>query len=242
MNILFISNLTGNMWAGPNNSVPAQILAQSKIDNVFWYNVNYNKKKEWVETGFFFNFDDYPGNSIFKLPDPFSRPDLVIFEGIYEYKFSKIALEVQKYNIPYILIPRSQLTKNAQSHKRIKKKVGNLIFFKKFIKNATAIQYLTQKELNESGMDWNKSCIVIPNGINQKNINSIKPDEAIIKGINIGRLKIYKKGLDVLVEACIEMQNEMRKQKCTIDLYGPDRDGAKEKLMKMISEAGIQDL
>lgn len=40
MNILYLSNLTGNLFAGPNNSVPAQIRAQSKIDNVFWYNIN----------------------------------------------------------------------------------------------------------------------------------------------------------------------------------------------------------
>ena len=30
MNVLYISNLTGNLFAGPNNSVPAQIKAQSK--------------------------------------------------------------------------------------------------------------------------------------------------------------------------------------------------------------------
>ena len=40
MNVLYISKLTGNLFAGPNNSVPAQIKAQSKIDNVFWYNLN----------------------------------------------------------------------------------------------------------------------------------------------------------------------------------------------------------
>ena len=32
MNILYISKLSGNMWAGPNNSVPAQIMAQTKFD------------------------------------------------------------------------------------------------------------------------------------------------------------------------------------------------------------------
>ncbi len=45
MNVLYISNLTGNLFAGPNNSVPAQIKAQSKRDNVFWYNINDIKGK-----------------------------------------------------------------------------------------------------------------------------------------------------------------------------------------------------
>ena len=49
MNVLYISNLTGNLFAGPNNSVPAQIKAQSKRDNVFWYNINDIKREEWKE-------------------------------------------------------------------------------------------------------------------------------------------------------------------------------------------------
>ena len=46
MNILFISKLSGNLWAGPNNSIPAQVKAQSRIDNVFWYNLNNTKRPE----------------------------------------------------------------------------------------------------------------------------------------------------------------------------------------------------
>ena len=52
MNVLYISNLTGNLFAGPNNSVPAQIKAQSKRDNVFWYNINDIKREEWKEIKF----------------------------------------------------------------------------------------------------------------------------------------------------------------------------------------------
>lgn len=64
MNILYISKLSGNMWAGPNNSVPAQIMAQTKFDNVFWYNVNYVTKKEWEESRVFHNLKEYPSKKI----------------------------------------------------------------------------------------------------------------------------------------------------------------------------------
>lgn len=39
MNILYFSHLNNLISEGPNYSVPAQILAQSKYDNVFWINL-----------------------------------------------------------------------------------------------------------------------------------------------------------------------------------------------------------
>lgn len=242
MNILYISKLSGNMWAGPNNSVPAQVIAQAKVDNVFWYNINHNTKTTWEESGVFYNLKDYPNKRISELPKPFSKPDLVIFEGIYAYPFSPLAYEVKKLNIPYILIPRSELTKKAQRHKPLKKIIGNIIFFKYFIRKAAAIQYLTKEEYNDSASKWNSKHLIIPNGIKKRECVRRSLNQTKLKGIYIGRIEIYQKGLDMLVEACEKTKNEMRMNNCTIDLYGPDREGAKKKLTAMISEAGVEDL
>ena len=76
MNILYVSNLTGDLWAGPNNSVPAQIKAQAKLDNVFWYNVNKNIIKEWV--GLYHNLLEYPSEKLADLPHPFNKPNLLL--------------------------------------------------------------------------------------------------------------------------------------------------------------------
>ena len=72
MNVLYISNLTGNLFAGPNNSVPAQIKAQSKRDNVFWYNINDIKREEWKEINCY-NLKDYPSGRLKDLPKPFKK-------------------------------------------------------------------------------------------------------------------------------------------------------------------------
>lgn len=46
MNILYISKLDGRPWMGPTYSVPNQVKAQSKYDNVFWYNLsNYGEEE-----------------------------------------------------------------------------------------------------------------------------------------------------------------------------------------------------
>lgn len=242
MNILYISNLSGNMWAGPNNSVPAQIVAQSKVDNVFWYNINYNSKKEWEESRVFHNLKEYPNKRITDLPYPFSKPDLVIFEGIYTYPFSPLAFEAQKLNIPYILIPRSELTQKAQKHKPLKKLIGNIIYFKRFIRRASAIQFLTKEEYKDSSRKWNNRHVIIPNGIYKKDIYNRDFNQNQLKGIYIGRIEIYQKGLDMLIEACDRIKDEMYSNNCTIDLYGPDRDGAKKTLMELITKAKLEDL
>lgn len=241
MNILYISKLTGDMWAGPNNSVPAQIAAQSKIDNVFWYNFNRLISDSWSKLDYFNNLNDFPQRKIKFLPKPFNNPDLVVFEGTYEYPFCSLIFDIWKKNIPYIVVPRSSLTELAQHNKYIKKIIGNILFFNRFLNKALAIHYLTEKEYLNSGYKWNKNYMIIPNGIENKTFIKTKKITQQLKGIYIGRIEIYQKGLDLLVEACFHIQRELREANCRINLYGPDRNNSTERLQKNIDRAGIQD-
>ena len=243
MNILFISNLTGNLWAGPNNSVPAQILAQSKIDNVFWYNLNHNKRKEWTENGLDCkNLDDIGSGRLNDLPSPFNNPDITVIEGVYLYPFSKMIADIQKAGIPYILIPRSGLTVQSQKRKPFKKIIGNALYFKRMIKKAAAIHYLTQQEKEDSEkINWNKNSFIVPNGMYMP--------EALSSGSNdgktityIGRLEIYQKGLDLLLEACDCLNKELNENHIKINLYGPNQENTKEKLEEIIKSKNLQDI
>lgn len=241
MNILYITYLFGKKWTGPNYSVPSQINAQSKYDNVFWYNIN-NLFKDRNNGNLKCNdIDDYPKLKISELPKPFNNPDLVIFEGLYFFSFCKIAKECRRRNIPYIIIPRSSLTEFAQKSKNIKKSIANLIFFNRFIKNADAIQYLTSKEYQDSGVKWNSRHFIIPNGIESK--NTIKHFEdnpmARLKGVFIGRPDIYQKGIDILIESCAYLRKELQKNNCIIELYGPEIADNKQRIQKMIDDKGL---
>ena len=246
MIIIYITQLSGNMWAGPNNSVPAQILAQSKIDKVFWFNVNYVKKEQWESLPYFHNLADYPNKEISDFPKPYNKPDLVVFEGFYSHTFSKLVFEVLQKNIPYIIIPRCELTEKAQRQRFIKKKVGNLLFGNKFAKKAKAIQYLTEQEYIDSGDEWNKRHIIIPNGIHSKktyyNEMISNKTQNGLRGVYIGRIEIYQKGLDMLIEACSELQDSLRNANVTLQLYGPDRENSKNKLNDLIKVANIDDI
>ena len=175
MNILYVSKLTGNLFAGPNYSVPAQIGAQFQYDNVFWYNINNVKRQEWTEKGLDCkNLSDYPSGRLADLPSPFNRPDLAVVEELYCYPFCKIITDLQKAKIPYIIVPRSTMTVQAQHKNRLKKLVGNLLWFNKMIKKAAAIQYLTNEEQLESAK-WKVKSFVIPNGIYPQEVGGAVP-------------------------------------------------------------------
>lgn len=240
MIILYISALPKTKAGGPRYSVPEQIAAQAKFDDVYWINFNeYGVKDTKIECNnvkepFKFRLDN--------LYYPFNNPDLVVFEGLYYLEFYWVAYELRRKDIPYIIIPRGSLTVHAQKIKKIKKKVGNLLVFNRFIKNADAIQFLTDSEYSSSGDKWNKKHIIIPNGVETKKHIKIWEKTESIRGVFIGRMNMYHKGLDYLMEACIKLKSELIKHKCTIELYGPDRNGAKQILLNKIETNNLRNI
>lgn len=242
MNILFISRLTGNLFAGPNNSVPAQIRAQSRYDNVFWYNLNSVKREEWTQNGLDCkNLTDYPTGRLADLPAPFNCPDLVVLEEVYCFPFQKIISDIRKAKIPYIIIPRSQLTEQGQQKNALKKKIANLLFFNAMVRSCAAVQYLTEAE-KEDSRKWKCPCIVIPNGAEQQTEirSAFTPDG--IHAVYVGRYERYQKGLDILVAAVAATAAELRKAGFRLDLYGVDQSGTVEAMKQEMQEAGVEDL
>lgn len=242
MNILFISKLFGELFAGPNNSVPAQIKAQSELDNIFWYNLNGIKLKEWESIGCK-NLDDYPNCRLKDLPAPFDRPDIAVVEEFCCYVFSKIINDLMKQNIPYVIIPRSQLTVGAQKKKQLKKIIGNMIYLNKFFNNSCAIQYLSVQEQDESKDRWNnKYSYVIPNGIHQKEKTKESFSSDKLKAVYIGRYERYQKGLDFLIRAINRCQSVLRKSNFVLNMYGVNEDNTVSILKNEIHKYDIADL
>lgn len=241
MNILYLSKLTGNLFAGPNYSVPEQINAQRKIDNVFWYNLNNVKRKEWISMHCK-NLTDYPSGKLKDLPQPFNNPDIVIIEEFYCHVFDTTVKDVQRKKIPYIIIPRSQMTIQAQKKNHLKKVIGNLIYFKNLAKNAIAIQYLSKQEQLDSGSKWNNKSIIIPNGTKEKNKIKNKFSSNKIKAIYIGRYEKYQKGLDLLFAAIGIKQRLLRENNFVLEMYGVNQGRTLYELEEMMRKLKISDL
>ncbi|CEP49072.1 glycosyltransferase [Paraclostridium sordellii] len=242
MNILYISQMGPEKWAGPTYSIPRQIAAQSKYDNVFWYHMRNNINEDWNQHYPIHLIKEFPNCKINELPEPFNKPDLVIIEQFYGYATLPIRKEIMNGNIPYIIIPRGELTEKAQKRKRLKKQIANALIFNEFAKKALAIQYLTENERVDSGNKWNDKSIVIPNGINRKNeVKSIFNSDKIVCSY-IGRIESYHKGFDLLIGACSEIKKKLESANCEIHIYGPDVENQRISLERQICDLELSSI
>lgn len=240
MNILYLSHLSGVSYAGPTYSVPKQIEAQSRIDNVFWYNAIKSERTEWKSLPFYHDIEEYPKESIKSLPEPFNHPDLIVAELFYNMFGSPLIRELVNGCIPYVIVPRGELTAKAQKRKVLKKVLANCYICRRYARKAAAIQYLTSRERADSGEKWNSKGIVIPNGIDNPDRIKTKYSESGIKCISIGRIEPYQKGLDLLIEACFRIKRDLVKAGCSVTICGPDNENRLSELRKDVYDYGLE--
>lgn len=249
MNILYVSKIDGRPWIGPTYSVPNQIAAQSRYDNVFWYNIIKNGEEsgkenleKWGKIEYYHDLNEFPNQTISDLPEPFNKPDLIVMEQGYPFAKDRIRQEVYKSGVPYIIIPRGELTATAQSKKKIKKYIGNIALgYYSFNRRALAIQCLTEQEENGTSSKWNDCKIVLPNGTDLHDVEHCYNNDSL-NCVFIGRIETYQKGLDILVDACDQVKEELFAAKCFIHLYGSDRENKLEPLLQLINERGLSEI
>lgn len=242
--ILFISMITGNKFAGPSYSVPATIKHMTKYADISWLNLDdrYSfNQDEFPKVNFASNcvFSHIEGECIFKK---LGKPDIVVFEDLYNIHFCKIAKYLRRNRIPYIIVPRGGLCKAAQKKKRMKKFMGNFLFFNSFIRGAAAIHYLTENERVDSGNHWNYNTFVIPNGVTIPEIPTKIITSKDIQGTFIGRLDIYHKGIDLLLGAIANKRNELIEKSIKIRIYGADLIGDTSRINSYIQEKSLNDI
>lgn len=237
MIVLHIFESLNRKYAGTDVVIPEHIKAHQQLEAVGAVNIT-NMEIEGVENQF-----EYTDNfQISHLKEPFNKPDIIVFHQLYYPKFLKIAKEAKKLNIPYIIIPHGSMTKEAQRIKRLKKIAGNFVFFNKFMKGASAIQYLSEDEKARTFKDL--PCFISTNGLympsEQK--ESFNGDKLVFS--YIGRYDTHIKGLDLLVEAVKQKEELLRKNNCIFNLYGPHTDEYAQKidsLKGLIKEKGVFD-
>lgn len=250
LNILYVSVREPHLRQGPTYSVPAQIAAQAQVDNVLWLNlVNSDtpamqelfKQVSWKELPYYKDLSQGKISCLSQLPAPFNKPDLIVLEQFYTFGIHIAFLyKIIKSRIPFIIVPRGELTQGAQAQKKWKKKIANWLLFSRVARRAAAIQYLTNQEQATSGTKWNKKGFVIPNGVSlpPQTIKNYQPGTPV-KLLYIGRLNIFHKGLDLLVQACALVKEKFEKSHVTLDIYGPDLEDNRERLLCMVQELGL---
>ncbi len=177
------------------------------------------------------------------MPPPLDKPDLVVFHGIYRLAHGRLAAHARRMGTPYVVTPRGGMTKGAQRARPVKKWLGNLLFIKQMIRHAAAIHCLTDREAADAAR-WGRPVFVVNNGVDLPS-----PDRLALPGrgpglrlVFLGRLDIYYKGLDLLLQACALATDDLRRAGAQVHLYGPDWRDSKRFLVKMISSRRLDGL
>lgn len=238
MVVLHFAAIENNPFNGVCVAAPQHVISQKEFATVGFINI----KNIEIDA-----LKDYPGTQmkfvkpfdIKAIPDPFNKPDIVVFHECYRMDYLQIAKNLRENGIPYVEMPHGELGEDAQKKKHLKKVVANILLFNRFTKGAEAIQCLSKKEMEGTHFGCKK--ILVTNGVKipEKKKEEFNKDK--IKFIYIGRLDAFHKGLDMMIEAIKSIKNEMIANNATLDIYGPDVNGRFENVKSMIDDANVGD-
>ena len=239
MIILHLAPINMTKANGFRFSVPGLVSAQNKLNGIDSGLLNIKdlsvlRKNEMKKFDFHF-FPEFV--DISKLDKPYNNPDIVVFHGVYHMEYIKLYKKLIQKRIPYVIVPRVSLTLGAQRQKYLKKKIGNLLYFNKFINNASKIHYLTKNEMKHSKAFKNEYFIV-PNGIDIPNCY-FKNKNKNLNIAFIGRYDINHKGLDILIKSIRKIKNELLDNGIKINLYGSDFKNGKKYLLKKVKKYNL---
>lgn len=172
--------------------------------------------------------------------------DIIHMHNFRSYQNNVVMTYAKKFNIPYILQARGSVLPIFEKQKL--KKLYDLVWGNKILKNAAAVIALTKEEARQyidMGVDKDKIKI-IPNSIesnvsdnlkkgNFRSKYNINDNEQII--LYLGRLNKIK-GIDLLVEAFADLNKNLSDIRLVI--VGPE-DGFREDLKSLIKKYDIED-
>jgi glycosyltransferase involved in cell wall biosynthesis len=162
----------------------------------------------------------------------FGTPDITHFHSTYIPSHIAMARQLRSLGWPYIVTPHGGMTIVAQGIKKIKKTLANLLFFRSFIRHATAIHAISPQEEQQIRYAFPAGHVfTIPNGVNNKalniddslppaNLEDFRRDCDLLLGF-VGRIDFYVKGLDLLLHALASLKTRPDGVACKLFLVGP---------------------
>ncbi|MBE5819574.1 MAG: glycosyltransferase [Clostridiales bacterium] len=243
MVILTVAKLDNNKSSGLYTNIPIFVKTLNNYSQSACLDCGNTNPESLKEYDNYFKLSDYSDFSIKNLPQPFNKPDLVVFQSLYIIDFIKIAKELKSMKIPYTIIPRCSMTKAAQKKSGLKKIIGNTLWFNRFIEDALFIHFLTKNECLESEKNFKiKNKVIVGNGFKTPEITYKTHQRDCFKVLYIGRYNVYHKGLDILLKAIAYKKEFFIQNKFKFILWGKDSDNGIQKMQSLICKYKIEDL
>jgi len=173
---------------------------------------------------------DYNKCKIPKFGEPVKFPDIVHFHGVYNIFHVKCAQKCREIGIPYIITLHGNLIKEAINYHKYRKLIAINILILKYLKGASVIHALGEKEAKDALFIIPEAKIVIiPNGINDEYLDFVSSINSTNNGTSLesfiflflGRLDVHHKGLDLLLESISKIASDFRRNNAKLLLTGP---------------------
>ena len=162
--------------------------------------------------------------------------DFIHFHSVYK----QMNIVAARYcSMPYIVTPHggySLISRNKSFFTKIKKSIYEIIAEKQYLHKSIMIQALSDYEKQEltSIFPFVENKIdIIPNGTPHVLYRANVSNERMLQIAFIGRLDIYHKGLDILLNGLAEYVRN-GKNNINVEIVGPGNDDVVEKIVEMI--------
>ena len=152
-------------------------------------------------------------------------PDAVLFHSIWAMPYIAFSKVLKNKKIPYAIMMHGADSKINRKSAPIKKWIANIIWFNRFMKDAAAVIYLSQTELDNClSAKNNNHNVIIPNGCDKGEFDKNKIHlHHPVNIIFLGRLAKFHKGIDVLLDA-LEILKHQKYNDVKFSFYANEND------------------
>jgi glycosyltransferase involved in cell wall biosynthesis len=164
-----------------------------------------------------------------RIEAAFGKPDLVNFHGVYNPFHTALARRLVRKGWKYIVSTHGGMQEQSQDRKRLKKSVGNRLFFNSFLRGASAIHASNLGEKEYIGRKFPAANIFFLDNAVQADViaelGSVREAErrggAELTVGFLGRIDAHAKGIDLLLRAVALLESRYPALAVRFQFVGP---------------------
>lgn len=162
------------------------------------------------------------------------KPEIAIIHGVFYTEIKSISKALVKLNIPYVIEPHGAYSRENYRKNTYKKWLFKKIYLNNVVRFSNGWIFLNDSERNNFALSHKKPIYIIPNGCSHHHTSIHKYlAKNKIQFLYIGRIAIHHKGLDLLIDAITQLDNNLCKN-IEFKFYGPGTTSDIEKFKIMI--------